>query len=563
MKMIAGIRHSTRNFQRHILAVVLLFAPLVSNLPRAISQQIYSEINSAQEFISSNLPVLVIDTFGKNIQNNTRVTVHLGVIDNSVGRNALTDPFNNYDGLINIEIRGSSGQWQNWPKKQYGFETCDSSGNNLNVALLGLPAENDWILYPPYSDKSMIRNILAYRFARDMGRYASRTRLCELVVNGDYRGVYVLLEKIKRDKRRVDIAELQPDDNNGDQLTGGYIIKVDREAGEENDGWVSPYSLKPDRLNMKYLFHYPKPGDISPAQQEYIINYITAFETLMNQNDWQLYYREYLDIDSFIDFWIISEFTKNVDSFSLSTFLYKDKNSKDKRLVMGPVWDFNLGFGNVNYYEGELTSGFILDRKVQLVDKIPAWCKNLDQDPEIRKMFAERWHDLRGSVLAPARINSLIDSLTTVLDEAQARNFNRWPILGQYVWPNNYVGHSYAEEINYLKNWIRQRCDWLDQETEIYTEIAQTPPNHYHLVTIYPNPFNESAIIDYHLLKSSRVQISVYDVLGRLVSTLLDEEKAAGDYQVNFTATDLAGGIYFVRVTGGGQYSIARMTCVK
>jgi hypothetical protein len=330
------------------ISIILILFSAYNKLTAAQSQPLVKIQNSALEFSSSNLPIIVIDTDGKTILNNPRIIAKMGVIDNAGKRNFLTDPLNNYDGLISIEIRGSSGQWQNWPKKQYGFETCDSLGNNRNVALLGLPSENDWILYPPYSDKSLIRNILAYRFARDMGRYATRTRFCELVLNGDYRGVYVLLEKIKRDKRRVDIPELQPDEISGDKLTGGYIIKADRSAGEDNAGWNSLFSLNPFGQKVQYLYHYPKPGDITTEQQDYIKNYINSFETLMSQSDWKLHYQEFFDVDAFVDFWIVNELTKNVDFLSFSAFFYKDKDSKDKRLKMGPVWDFNLGFGNVN-----------------------------------------------------------------------------------------------------------------------------------------------------------------------------------------------------------------------
>ncbi len=542
---------------------LLFLITFFSNSLSANNQEIYSDQKAAQEFVSSNLPVIVIDTYGQTIQDDPRIVAHMGVIDNAGSRNALTDPFNNYDGLINIEIRGSSGQMMDWPKKQYGFETCDSLGDNRNVALLGLPAENDWILYPPYSDKSMLRNVLAYRFARDMGRYASRTRFCELVLNGEYCGVYVLLEKIKRDKRRVNVAELQPDDNSGDELTGGYIIKVDRSAGEENEGWTSPFSPNPFFSRVEYLFHYPKPADISQAQQDYIENYITAFETIMDQSDWKLYYQEYFDVDAFIDFWLINELTKNVDSFSLSTFFYKNKDSKDKRLVMGPVWDFNLGFGNVNYFDGQKIDGFILDRKVQTMEEIPVWFQTLARDQEIRSLFAARWQELRGSLLAPARINSLIDSLTTVLDEAQERNFTCWPILGQQIWPNNYVGQSYSDEIVYLKDWIQQRCEWIDNETKTNTLVREHIPVRCELLNNYPNPFNESTFIAFRQSSPAHVKIVIYDVLGRMVTTLLDKEKNAGYYRVVFNATGLAGGIYFIQVTCAGHTCYSRMTLVK
>jgi len=151
----------------------------------------------------------------------------MGIIDNGPGEtNHISDPYNHYDGFIGIEMRGSSTLW--FPKKQFAVETRDSLGENNNVSLFGMPEENDWIFNAPYTDKSLMRNVLIYKIARDAGRYASRSHYFELVLNGDYRGVYVMLEKIKRDDSRVDIAKLNPDDVSGDDLTGGYIIKIDK-----------------------------------------------------------------------------------------------------------------------------------------------------------------------------------------------------------------------------------------------------------------------------------------------------------------------------------------------
>ncbi len=134
-------------------------------------------------FESSNLPIVVINTHGQTIPDEYRIIADMGIIYNGPGqRNHVNDPFNNYDGKISIELRGSSSQM--FPKKQYALETEDAQGENLNVSLLGLPEENDWILNGPYSDKSLIRNVLIYRLARDLGNYASRTRFCELVLNG-------------------------------------------------------------------------------------------------------------------------------------------------------------------------------------------------------------------------------------------------------------------------------------------------------------------------------------------------------------------------------------------
>lgn len=145
-------------------------------------------------FSSSNLPIVVINTNGQEIVDEPKISADMGIIFNGPGvRNNLTDPFNNYDGKIGIEIRGSTSQ--SFPKKQFGFELLDEAGESVDASLLGLPAKDDWILFAPYNDKSLMRDVLAYRLAHDLDGYASRFKYCELVLNGQYHGIYVLLEK--------------------------------------------------------------------------------------------------------------------------------------------------------------------------------------------------------------------------------------------------------------------------------------------------------------------------------------------------------------------------------
>ena len=192
----------------------------------AFSQKSLIQISNKIYFTSSNLPIVIINTGGKIIVDEERITAHMGIIDNEEDQlNNLNDPLNGYDGQIAIELRGSATM--GYPKKSYRFETQDADGENNNVSLLGMPKENDWILYGPYDDQSLIRNVLAYGLSNDMGRYASRTRFCELVIDEDYRGLYILLEKTKRDKNRVNIKKMDANDSAGDSLTGGYIIKID------------------------------------------------------------------------------------------------------------------------------------------------------------------------------------------------------------------------------------------------------------------------------------------------------------------------------------------------
>ena len=186
----------------------------------------YASAIGQVNFSSSNIPILLIETNGQTILDDTRIVANLKVINNDTQRNFVSDTTYEYNGQISIEIRGSTSQI--FPKKQFGLETQKEDGSNNNVSLIGLPIENDWILYAPFSDKTLIRNMLVYKLSGDLGHYAPRTRPCEVVLNGEYVGVYVLTEKIKRDKNRVDISKLNPDEISGDDLTGGYIIKLIR-----------------------------------------------------------------------------------------------------------------------------------------------------------------------------------------------------------------------------------------------------------------------------------------------------------------------------------------------
>ncbi|MBL0342767.1 MAG: CotH kinase family protein [Bacteroidetes bacterium] len=231
-------------------------------------------------FSSSNLPIVVLNTNGQAIVDDPKIISHMGIIDNGPGvRNYMTDPFNDYDGNIAIEIRGS---WsQTFPQKQYGFETLDSLNIETDTMVLGMPAESDWVLYAPYNDKTCMRNVLAYDIANKTGHYASRTRFCELVINNEYKGIYVMEEKVKRDSNRVDISKLEPVDTTGNDLTGGYIIKIDKPIGGSSPGWNSIYDGIPG-TKIHFQYDYPSAVDLVPQQKTYIRAYVDSFEKALN-----------------------------------------------------------------------------------------------------------------------------------------------------------------------------------------------------------------------------------------------------------------------------------------
>ncbi len=210
-------------------------------------------------FQSSNLPILVIDTGGHDIPNEPKLDAHMGIIYNGPGqRNNLSDPLNHYDGFIGIELRGNASLM--FPKKPYLFETRDELGENLNVPLLGMPAENDWILRAAYIDRTLLRDALAYEMVRRTGQWASRTRHVELVINGGYRGVYVLVESIKPDDDRLDIVRLDPTDISGDALTGGYIYDI----GQDENSFGKRRNLKYP-INRSCHQHWTKCRSLGPV----------------------------------------------------------------------------------------------------------------------------------------------------------------------------------------------------------------------------------------------------------------------------------------------------------
>ena len=413
---------------------------------------IFSPLLVYSQFFESNLPIVVINTNGKNIVDKPRIVCDMGIINNGTGQiNCLTDSFTDYNGKISIEIRGSTSQ--NFPKKSYAIETQDSLGNNNNVSLLNMPSENDWILYAPYSDKSLIRNFLTFYLGNKLDRYNTRTKYCELVLNGDYKGIYILMEKIKRDKDRVDIARLNKSDIAGDELTGGYIVKIDKFSPAYDKYWISNYStIGGDRLYFQY--HYPKYEDMSNEQLDYIKYFIDDFENSLysiNFSDSITGYAKYIDVLSFIDFYLINEFSRNIDGYRLSTFMYKDKNSNGGKLIMGPLWDYNLAFGNAEYCSGWNTSGWQQDGLCFDLAAVPFWFERLLEDTTYQNKLKCRWHYLRQSIFQEEEILNFIDSMSDYLDYAQKRNFERWDILGTDVTPNYFVGESYDEEIVFLK----------------------------------------------------------------------------------------------------------------
>lgn len=420
---------------------------------------LWSMAAQAQWFTSSNLPIVIITTDlipGTNdhypIQDEPKVPATMRILYvNDTTRNYMSNQedsaFLNYVGRIGIELRGSTSQGHN--KKPYGFETrMDDDVTNRNVSLIGMPVENDWILNPMNDEPSFLRDCLSYKLYGDMGHYAPRTRYCEVVVNGDYRGLYYLTEKIKIDKNRVDIVSMDSTDNAFPKVSGGYIMKADKLSGDEVPAWSTPaYDYWED---VYYICHNPKPEAITVEQGMYIHQYFdSVFQAIDHQNeDIITGFPALIDIPTFIDFMILGELSSNVDIYQKSTYFHKDRRGK---LRAGPVWDFNLAYG---YDFGSVgRSGYDVLQFDNGDNTGSDFWHQLYENDTYRCLLYDRWNTVKreGGALNHHRIKVLIDSLAGVIEEAMPRE--RWR------WNRSY---NYNNHITTMKIWLQNRFDWLD-----------------------------------------------------------------------------------------------------
>lgn len=420
---------------------------------------------------ASNLPIFKIDTHGQEIPDDPKIVADMYIIYNGAGQTNYSNQTNySFEGKIGIEIRGHSSQ--QFPKKQYGFETRETNGeDDSDVSLLGLPKESDWVLSANYSDKSLMRNVLTYKLANEMGQYASRTIYCELILNNEYRGVFVLEEKIKKNKNRVNIVKIATTDITPPNVTGGYIFSIDK-----LDGGEVTWNSKIPGSTILYQFVYPKAEDVQPEQNTYLQDYVDSFEEALNGSDYQDQvngFRKYADENSFMQYFIINELSRNIDGYRISSYFNKDRNGK---IVAGPVWDYDIAWGNANYYNGDQTNDYAYSYTIPSTDyQVPFWWSKLRTDVLWEQNMVCMYNNLRQTTLSQSHLNYLVDSFSNQIQTAQQRNFVRWNIMGQYVWPNPLpVPTTFAGEAANLKSWITNRLSFLDGDLGSCTLLPVT-----------------------------------------------------------------------------------------
>ena len=424
-----------------------------------------SIVAHAQILTSSNLPIVVIETDGGvTIPDEPKVLGTMKIIWHPDGsRNYLTDidnpVFLNYDGRIGIETRGYTSQ--SLPKKPYGLTTYQADGvTNNNVSILGMPEENDWVLNSLAYDETGVRDVLSYDLSERLGQYAPRRVYCEVVVNGDYKGLYVFMEKIKVDKNRVNIQKLDESCNAYPEVTGGYIMLTDR--SDYNDlAWTMPTYLSNwwGNINAEFVYCYPKAEDITSAQFDYIHNEFNRLASVASFQNTSLVsgIPSVIDVPSFVDFMIIGEISSNVDIYQLSTFFHKDRKGK---LRAGPVWDFNLAYGHDEFGNRSRYDVWQFDNS----DNVgPKFWKDIFSNDEFSCYFARRWYELTqpGLPLSYEQLCSRIDELDELISEGVGRDNQRWSRM---------INHSNA--LVEMKNWIQQRIIWMNQHVGSYSDCA-------------------------------------------------------------------------------------------
>ena len=420
---------------------------------------------SPTKYSGYNLPLMIIESHGQIIERSPRVVVDMGLIDNGKGMlNHPGDVPNVYSGKMGINRRGQSSY--GFPKIQYRIELQNEDGTNNNVSILGLPRENDFVLYGPYLDKTLIKNVLTYELFGRTGHWSPRTRFIEVIFDGEYRGIYVLTEKLKRDRYRVDINPLGSEDNSWPSISGGYILKRDKTELSTPGAWWRSTVSQPYHNQMWYEYHDPKIENLSSEQASYIRNWMQRFDEMMSGSNFRdpvNGYKAHIDVESFIDMMFINEITKGIDNYNFSSYFFKDNDANGGLLSYGPPWDYNIGYGNVNYgqdWHASETYGWCYTQGGRIY-----WFRRLMEDAEFRNRVYCRWTYFRDGIFSDSNVLNTIDGFVDELGAAVDRNFSKYPILGVWINPElRPVPQTYREELANLEGWLLERLHWMDEQ---------------------------------------------------------------------------------------------------
>lgn len=438
---------------------------------------------------SSQLPFIVLDGhgFGELVNDDIKRPAWLHIFEPIEGEATLDLP--SFSTRLTAKVRGFSSA--SFPKKSYSLELWDNSGAKRAQPLLDLPDATDWALVAPWAfDRANIRNAYIYALSNRIGRWAPRTKFAEFFFNwsddtltaSDYRGLIVLTDRIKIDPDRVDIAELSPDDNTAPGITGGYLLKIDGPDPDEFH-FQTARNVPDPTYGARIVVAKPKLDEITPAQSSYIRNYIQEMEDALFIDLAGGFatrrYLDYLDRDSWVDFHLLTVFTKNADGLRRSSYFYKDREGK---LVAGPLWDFDRSMGSHDDGRRDLTvDTWGHGESIQLWTS--EWWKALTRDPDFMQAWVDRWQSLRRTEFSDDELTNLVDELAAQIGpEAGAREFGRWG-----------YDTTFSAEIERMRDWLVRRARWIDQQFVAVPSVALEDPS---TLIIEPPP---GAVLVYQL----------------------------------------------------------------
>ena len=468
-----------------------LLAIMMAGLLLAHAAVSLAPVNKTVKLTSTNLPIVWLTVDG-TVNHDERITARMKIIDNGAGHLNYTDTVAHpgqhidYEGYVGLRYRGHSSYTFS-VKKPYSFRPLnrplEAGGSWQKVSILGMPRDNTWALLAPFNDKSMIRDMLAFEISRPWMEYTPSGSYCEVVYNGIYYGVFVLAEVVSKGKYRL---ALDDPGEQGDELTGGYLMEVER---DDEVTYLSKYwplysdgSIVEGTRRIRFKYKSPEYEDMTEAQLDYIHNAIDEMEAAVAS----LRYRDaetgecrYIDEMSFIDYQLATELGHNGDGYRLSGKFYKRRDSFDPRFKM-VLWDMNLAYGNADYYDSWRTDTWVYQMNDILGpagarELVPFWWYKLNTDPTYVEHLKERWVQYRRSNLRMDRLMETVDSLATLLTSrgAEQRNSRAYPYWGVYVWPNYFVARDFNEELAYLKRWLMTRIVWMDAQLGF---VPDSPP---------------------------------------------------------------------------------------
>lgn len=426
----------------------------------------YLKLGASLDGFSTQLPVLVVDTLGAGtlVKDDRDHPAWLHAYSNPDGPTPTFATAPTQSTPMVATVRGNSSA--EFPKRGYNLKLRDPRGNKRELPLLQLPGAERWALVAPWSfDRNYINNPLVYALSNRIGRWAPRTRIAEVFVNGDgaaleladYAGIYVLTERIEVAADRVALARLTPDDIAEPSVAGGYILKIDApDPGEI--GWRTASGI-PDDTYSQVILVAPREDEVAPQQLAYIRDYVQRMEDALLRDQaggWtQRTYLDYLDRPSWVDHHLLNVLVSNPDAFVRSAYLHKPREGK---LHAGPVWDMDRALGGLWDYRGDTAQSWSGTQEPDVDFWRSGWWGILATDPEFRQDWIDRWQSLRRNELSPRQVFLLVDTVAdSVGSAAAARDAARWP-------DNQPEGGAYSAQIAQLKTWLRQRTEWIDAQ---------------------------------------------------------------------------------------------------